>query len=423
MSGIASNPRHAQLSPSSAVLAVCDSYICASVPGHEVQVFSTATSASEPPLLLKPAAVRCACFDATGLRLIAGGADKQVWLWNLPDVGRLARCWTHGKKVGCVAFSPNGAMALWADAFGEVHGVSLSDADASPTLLLGHLSPISHLRFAPVGNALLTADREGHVRSSNWPNPFVIEAFYLQHVSPLEIVLPLAHVPLLLTVAAAGRELCCWHLHTAKLAAQLTAASLLGADLPITAALQDAAGAPSEHIEGAAADGEDAPGTVIVCAAEVAPQGLLALGYRGNAAVHFAAAVLSASDGTAATIEPRPQLQLALAEAPVAIGYSTGGARLCALVMAAAAVLVFPPKADGLGFDPERAWTVALPFAAPERAIAPPPLCSDAKPGTEATPGAQPEPSAKEAPPGSGVRAVGSAAPATKPAAKRPRDQ
>ncbi len=202
-----------------------------------------AAAAEAPPL--STSAIECARFSRTGELLLSGGGDKQVRLWDTAT-RECTRSWMHGKKIACVEFSPDAGVAMWADRFGEVYVVSLREADAAPSLALGHLSPVSHLRLSPCGTALLSADREGHVRNSAWPNPFVIANYYLAHTLPLQTVLPLvrrprpasvalrpspyhraparaahpttrphppprqAAAPLLFTSANAGRDLCLW---------------------------------------------------------------------------------------------------------------------------------------------------------------------------------------------------------------------
>ena len=121
------------------------------------------------------------------------------------------RSWEASKKIAAVEFSADGATAIWADRFGEVYCAAVDGpAGAAPALALGHLSPVSHLRLAPCGAKLLTADREGHVRTSMWPHAFVIDCYCLRHVTPLQIMLPLVSAPLLLTAADGGREVCVW---------------------------------------------------------------------------------------------------------------------------------------------------------------------------------------------------------------------
>ena len=152
---------------------------------------SPVAAPATPPL--SASAVECVRFDRTGALLLSGGGDKQVRFWDTATQ-TCTRTWTHGKKIACVEFSADAGVAMWADRFGEVYVVSLREPDAVPSLALGHLSPVSHLRLTTCGTALLTADREGHVRNSVWPHAFVINNYYLGHTLPLQIVLPM--VPL-----------------------------------------------------------------------------------------------------------------------------------------------------------------------------------------------------------------------------------
>ncbi|EOD28874.1 hypothetical protein EMIHUDRAFT_442863, partial [Emiliania huxleyi CCMP1516] len=171
-------------------------------------------AAEEPlaPRALTPTGVvRSVCFSRCGGVLLSGGDDKAVRAWDVTADAAAAPIgtWTHHKKIGCVAFAPLPAggetslLGLWADKFGEVFAfdVRCPSAAPAPLLKLGHLSPVSHLAFTPGGGELVTADREGHVRASRWPSADIIERYYLTHTSPVEVVLPLAAMPLLLTAA------------------------------------------------------------------------------------------------------------------------------------------------------------------------------------------------------------------------------
>ena len=121
----------------SQVLAVCADWAC--VAADPVCLLRLADRT--PTTLSESGRASCACFDGSGTRLLLGGEEKQVLLFDELPPGRApCRRWTHNKKIGCVAFSPDGFMALYADLFGEVHGVSLADAEGCPTLVLGHLS-------------------------------------------------------------------------------------------------------------------------------------------------------------------------------------------------------------------------------------------------------------------------------------------
>ena len=271
-------------------------------------------------------------------------------LWRMPAVDAPVASWTHSKKIGCVAFSPDGATALFADLFGEVHGVLLSESGATPTLVLGHLSPVSHLAFSPSGGSLITADREGHVRGSCWPHAFVIECYYLSHTSPLQLVLPLCGAPLLVTAANEGREVCYWAMHRGALLGRTSAENLVGrgaADTTGSSTLAD----------------DVMTSTSIIGGCEVSCQSLLAFLPSDRHAVAFVD-FKGALDGATASLLPVPELACPLTTEPVAIAYSTPAVTLCVLV-ATGNVLVLPAKSRG--FDVGAALSLSPP--APVREV------------------------------------------------------
>jgi len=349
------------------VLAASDAHVCC-VSGGTLRLLSTAPPHAEE-CALEPALLTCASFNAAGTRLLAAGGEKQVALWRLdafsPSSALAAPLapalrWTASKKVGCVAFSPDGAMALWADMFGEVHGVVLGDCenDTAPALILGHLSPVSHIAFSANGGAILTSDREGHVRSSHWPHAFVIECYYLSHMTPLQLLLPLRHAPLLLTVASDGAEVCYWRAHSGVLLGTMSAARLLG-NVEVEAGMTSGGGGgcSSEGVDGTALG--TSGGTCIMSGCEVVGSGLIALAFAGRWAVHLCA-IECDCDAAHAKLVPRPELTVALAAQPIILAHSRGSGLLCAL-LAWGAVVLMPAAADGtVGFDAARTRTIAL---------------------------------------------------------------
>lgn len=357
--------RERRLAPEqdAAVLAACEGWLCVAR-GSAVHLISTANLGmpSYRQLPAEAGIVNCASFDPQGLTLVTGGEDKRVRLWALPTgagpVGTPTISWLHHKKIGCVAFSPDGAIVMWADRFGELFSAPRGESRDAPlgapnhasTLVLGHLSPVSHMAFSPCGTALLTADREGHVRNSCWPDAFIIQHYCLAHTAPLRVMLPLTHAPLLLTAASEGRDVCLWRMHSDALVARMPAAALLASHAP---GATPAAG-------GASGGAPEAAGLIAAC--EIAPQRLVALCFRGVALVAFSSAS-SPWDATAAELRPRPQLNLTTEGPPLAVAHSAMGV-LCALT--ASAVLLFPAKAGGDGFDAVRLASLPLlPAAAP----------------------------------------------------------
>jgi len=61
--------------------------------------------------------------------------------------------------------------------------------------------------------------------AGRWPSADIIERYYLTHTSPVEVVLPLAALPLLLTAAGSGAEVCLWRREGAVRSADLVLTS------------------------------------------------------------------------------------------------------------------------------------------------------------------------------------------------------
>ena len=301
--------------------------------------------------------VRCARFDRDpeGAKLLlSGGDDKRVVVWRLDFCGGAAeaRSWEASKKIAAVEFSADGATAIWADRFGEVYCAAVDGpAGAAPALALGHLSPVSHLRLTPCGTKLLTADREGHVRTSMWPHAFVIDCYCLRHVTPLQIMLPLVSAPLLLTAADGGREVCVWRGAGGGLLVARPAAELWKQLRP--------------------ADNGAEPPAALQAACEWAKARVLLLGFAGRKEV-VAADVRCAWDGGGVELLPREKPHLELPEPALSLHFAearpeTGPAPALLVALCASQLLLIEPGANGAG---STLRTIALdaPTAAPAAA-------------------------------------------------------
>ncbi|KAL1525380.1 hypothetical protein AB1Y20_020240 [Prymnesium parvum] len=316
------------------------SWLCAIKHGAIFLLRSDGTSSAVPLHPAEPsqsATVRCACFSADGMTLVSGGDDKTVRVWDVASLS-CVRSWVHHKKVACVQLSPSGETIIFADRFGEVYSVKLHSADEPPTLLLGHLSPVSHLKLAAAGTLLLSADREGHVRSSRYPHAFVIENFYLQHITPLQIMLPLVQAPLVLTVAAEGREVCLWQIHCGKLLQRQSACDLYASLAPSNSA---------PNIQQA-----------LMAACECPNQNLLAFTFASEDTVHFLAVDCSWDANDVGLRAVDTSLTIRLDQQPIAIQCSCSSA-LC--VLTSNTLIIYSPSEAGTGFGPSCAVTVALP--------------------------------------------------------------
>ena len=365
----AHNPRHmtAQLAFDRAL--ACDvsanGELLALVQNGALRLVRGAKTAASSGTTLCATGVRCARFSRDGAMLLSGGDDKRVVVWRVDDSDFTAevRSWEASKKIAAVEFSGNWgeATAIWADRFGEVYCAAAgSPPGAAPALALGHLSPVSHLRLTPCGTKLLTADREGHVRTSVWPHAFVIDCYCLRHVTPLQIMLPLVSAPLLLTAADGGREVCVWRGAGGGLLSARPAAELWKQLRP--------------------ADNAEPP-AALQAACEWADARVLLFGFAGRSEL-VAADVRCAWDGGGVELLPREKPHLELPEPALSLHFAdarpeTGPAPALLVALCASQLLLYEFEADGSVLDGKRKasgakarGTIALdaPTAAPAAA-------------------------------------------------------
>jgi WD40 repeat protein len=121
-----------------------------------------------PPRLLKghAGAVRSVTFSPDGKRVASGATDGTVRLWDLAT-GKEVRQWNvskdrpaapaaHAGQIWSVAFSPDGKRVV---AGGGDHVVRLWDVATGKLLrrFEGHTWGVSHVAFSPDGNHILSA--------------------------------------------------------------------------------------------------------------------------------------------------------------------------------------------------------------------------------------------------------------------------
>ena len=137
-----------------------------------------------------------------------------------------------------------------------------------------------------------------------WPHAFVIDCYCLRHVTPLQIMLPLASAPLLLTAADGGREVCVWRGAGGGLLSARPAAELWKQLRP--------------------AEDADSP-TALQAACEWAAARVLLLGFAGRCEV-VAADVRCAWDGGGVELLPRAGFSMELPEPALSFHVAEGDA-------------------------------------------------------------------------------------------------
>jgi WD40 repeat protein len=106
--------------------------------------------------------IRCLTFSPNGKRLVSGGGDNRVRLWDA-GTGRPLRSLVRPNGIECMALSPDGKMLAMGDYRGNI---LLVDADlAAPPRFLGlHQNSVQALAFMPDGKTLASGGKDRIVR-------------------------------------------------------------------------------------------------------------------------------------------------------------------------------------------------------------------------------------------------------------------
>ncbi|KAI8449118.1 WD40-repeat-containing domain protein [Phakopsora pachyrhizi] len=134
--------------------------------------------------------------------LVSTGKDKLLKIWKLPTLSLISSR-KLVKRPTSIAISPDGKIIVIADKSGDVYDLPIdcpsdtefladpdqeevSNESLSKTLkpIAGHVSVITSIALIPHGRSdslLVKADRDKHVRLSNYPNSWSIYGYLLGH--------------------------------------------------------------------------------------------------------------------------------------------------------------------------------------------------------------------------------------------------
>jgi len=104
----------------------------------------------------------CALFLTDG-RLLSGGRDGSVRLWDLESKTELARCQGHRNWVRSLAFSPDGLRALSGSYDWTVRLWDLASG-RQVCVCRGHTDVVDSVAFSADGHTALSGSRDGTVR-------------------------------------------------------------------------------------------------------------------------------------------------------------------------------------------------------------------------------------------------------------------
>jgi hypothetical protein len=105
-----------------------------------------------------------AVVSTNGRRLLAGGRDGSVSLWDLESGRQLCVCWGHRNKVTSVCFSPDGRYALSGSQDRTVRLWDLEGGGRLVCIFRGHTGAVHSVAFSADGQTVLSASSDGTVR-------------------------------------------------------------------------------------------------------------------------------------------------------------------------------------------------------------------------------------------------------------------
>jgi len=116
-------------------------------------------------------AVRCVAFDRTGERAASGADDGQVRIYGLGGASGAVQCPGHTGCVSQAVFDPSGRWlatasgAQWSLEAPSDRTVRVWEArTGEPVAVLGHCGQIRHIEWSPSGDRLLSASEDGEAR-------------------------------------------------------------------------------------------------------------------------------------------------------------------------------------------------------------------------------------------------------------------
>ncbi|MFD8098387.1 TIR domain-containing protein [Nocardia fluminea] len=109
--------------------------------------------------------VAALAFNGDGTRIISGGVDGTIRLWDGPTGSALGTLWRAegGRRIGGIAFSKDGKLAVAGTNDGAVHILRLEE-NLHSEMSSRHSSVVSGVAFSPDGKRVATSSEDGTAR-------------------------------------------------------------------------------------------------------------------------------------------------------------------------------------------------------------------------------------------------------------------
>ncbi|KAM8720879.1 hypothetical protein ACLKA7_006857 [Drosophila subpalustris] len=123
----------------------------------------------------------CYSPDRQLIALTTAGQKALLLYKSRPEHAKLISIRALGRASSALTFAPDSSSVLVTDKTGDCYQYDCVDVEASPKLLLGHLSIVYDILWTPDQKHIITCDRDDKIRVTNYPATYDIHSYCLGH--------------------------------------------------------------------------------------------------------------------------------------------------------------------------------------------------------------------------------------------------
>ncbi|KAI8033999.1 tRNA (guanine-N(7)-)-methyltransferase non-catalytic subunit wuho [Drosophila gunungcola] len=160
--------------------------LAAAAAGGVKQTEATASGSSSAATIKVevPTAVQNVAYSPDGqlLAVTTSGGQKALLLYrSRPENARLLSARPLARAASALRFCSDSSSVLVTDKTGDCYQYDCVEVEATPRLLLGHLSVVYDILWSEDQQHIITCDRDDKIRVTNYPATFDIHSYCLGH--------------------------------------------------------------------------------------------------------------------------------------------------------------------------------------------------------------------------------------------------
>ncbi|XP_034490282.1 tRNA (guanine-N(7)-)-methyltransferase non-catalytic subunit wuho [Drosophila innubila] len=119
--------------------------------------------------------------DRQLIALTTAGQKALLLYQSRPENAKLLSVRSLSRASSALTFAPDSSSVLVTDKTGDCYQYDCVDVEATPRLLLGHLSIVYDILWTPDRKHIITCDRDDKIRVTNYPETYDIHSYCLGH--------------------------------------------------------------------------------------------------------------------------------------------------------------------------------------------------------------------------------------------------